>query len=336
MYLIGYGTRPELIKLFPLINEFKKEGLKFKTLFTGQHFDLINDFKDLVDPPDYTLKNVFEKNQSINSMISKIFKHSEDFLSNKSLKVIIQGDTTTSLSLGLAAFYKECKIIHIEAGLRTHNKMSPFPEEINRKLISHLADIHFCPTEQAKKNLNTEGIEKNVYTVGNTIVDSFELISSKNLETNAIKELVKSSGNYLLCTLHRRENRNKINTLWDQLNTLSEKMNIIYIKHPSISNTEERLSPKIKVIEPVNYPDIIFLIKNSKGIISDSGGLQEEVISAKKRILVCRDVTERPETITSGYGKLVGSEILENIDFLNRKKINHINDVLWFKSTITI
>ena len=117
--------------------------------------------------------------------------------------------------------------------------MSPFPEEINRKLISHLADIHFCPTEQAKKNLNTEGIEKNVYTVGNTIVDSFELISSKNLETNAIKELVKSSGNYLLCTLHRRENRNKINTLWDQLNTLSEKMNIIYIKHPSISNTEE-------------------------------------------------------------------------------------------------
>ena len=106
----------------------------------------------------------------------------------------------------------------------------------------------------------------------------------------------------------------------DQLNTLSEKMNIIYIKHPSISNTEEGLSPKIKVIEPVNYPDIIFLIKNSKGIISDSGGLQEEGL-VLKRILVCRDVTERPETITSGHGKLVGSEILENIDFLNRKKL---------------
>ncbi len=320
MYLFCFGTRPEIIKQFPVIDEMKKRGIPYETLFSGQHEDLIKDFINLVGEPTYTFKNIIEHGQSLNLLMSKILKQTATILkNNKEFKVVVQGDTSTALALALGGFQNENEVIHIEAGLRTHNMMSPFPEEANRTLISKLANIHFCPTKGSVDNLDSEGINTNVYLVGNTVVDSFELISKRSLESEYIKNLVKSNENYIVCTLHRRENRKNMEILWQELNELSENRNIIYINHPSVADAKDKLSEKVQLIEPLNYIDIVYLIKNCSGVISDSGGMQEEVLSANKNILVCRDTTERPETIESGFGKLIGTEINKNINFLDQK-----------------
>tara|TARA_X000001036_G_scaffold439928_1_gene493162 strand:- start:5694 stop:6731 length:1038 start_codon:yes stop_codon:yes gene_type:complete len=320
MYLFSFGTRPEIIKQFPLINEFKKRGIPYETLFTSQHKDLIEKFSNLIDEPTYILDGIFKKEQSLNLLVSKLLKKAESIISkNKESKIIVQGDTSSAFSVGLAGFQNNNKIIHLEAGLRTYNLKSPFPEEANRSLISKIADMHLCPTENAFLNLKNEGVSNNVYNVGNTIVDSFKFITESKLYSSDIKNLVESKKSYLLCTLHRRENREKMINLWDELNIVSQNRNIIYIKHPSVKGSSRHLSKEITQIEPLSYQDMVYLINNSDGVISDSGGIQEEVISAKKNILICRDTTERPETINSGYGKLVDKNISKNIKFLENK-----------------
>ena len=320
MYLFSFGTRPEIIKQFPLINEFKKRGIPYETLFTSQHKDLIDKFSNLIDEPTYILDGIFKKEQSLNFLVSKLIKKTESIISkNKESKIIVQGDTSSAFSVGLAGFQNNNKIIHLEAGLRTYNLKSPFPEEANRSLISKIADMHLCPTENAFLNLKNEGVSNNVYNVGNTIVDSFKFIAESKLYSSQIENLVDSKKNYLVCTLHRRENREKMIDLWDELNIVSQNRNIVYIKHPSIKGSEHYLSKEITQIEPLSYQDMVYLINNSDGVISDSGGIQEEVISAKKNILICRDTTERHETINSGYGMLVDKNISKNIKFLENK-----------------
>ena len=168
-------------------------------------------------------------------------------------------------------------------------------------------------------NLENEGISRNVFNVGNTIVDSFKFIAENKLESSQIKNLVANKNNYIVCTLHRRENREKMIDLWNELNIVSQSRNIIYINHPSVKESVNHLSKEIVQIDPLSYQDMVYLINNSNGVISDSGGIQEEVISAKKNILICRDTTERPETIESGYGLLVNKDINKNIDFLDKK-----------------
>lgn len=323
MYLFCFGTRPEIIKQFPLIEEMKKRKIPYKTLFSGQHEDLIKDFIDLVGQPNYSLENIITHGQSLNRLLSKILEKTDQLLKdNNEFKIIVQGDTSTAFALALAGFQNGNEVIHIEAGLRTHNLMSPFPEEANRTLVSKLASIHFCPTQRSVDNLAAEGVSENVYLVGNTIVDSFNLISKKNLESEKIKDLVQKNDNYIICTLHRRENKKNMDKLWEELNDLSKSRNIIYINHPSVKEAKNKLSKKVTMIDPVNYMDIVYLIENCSGVISDSGGLQEEVLSGNKNILVCRDTTERPETIESGLGRLVGTEINKNIDFLDKKNSN--------------
>ena len=323
MYLFCFGTRPEIIKQFPLIEEMKKRKIPYKTLFSGQHEDLIKDFIDLVGQPSYSFENIITHGQSLNRLVSKILEKTDKLLKdNNEFKIVVQGDTSTAFAVALAGFQNGNDIIHVEAGLRTHNLMSPFPEEANRTLVSKLASIHFCPTQRSVDNLASEGLNENVYLVGNTIVDSFNLISKKNLESDKIKNLVKTNDNYIICTLHRRENRKNMEILWEELNNLSKSRNIIYINHPSVKQAKNKLSKKVTLIEPINYIDIVYLIENCSGVISDSGGMQEEVLSANKNILVCRDTTERPETIESGLGKLVGTEINKNIEFLNKKSSN--------------
>lgn len=318
MFLVCFGTRPELIKLFPIINEFKKTKTPFKTLFTGQHKDMINDFLSLSGSPDYVLEDVMTHGQSLNYLISKIIEKSDSIMSKEDFRVIVQGDSSTSYTAALSAFNNNRPIIHIEAGLRTYNLKSPFPEEANRVMISHIADLHFCPTEKSVENLSKEGIDSNVYLVGNTIVDSFKLILNNSDISKNIKNLVSNTEDYLLATLHRRENRKKnFNDIWNQLNNISNNRKIIYIKHPSVPNVEKKLNSSIMQIDPVAYPEMLYLINESKGIISDSGGLQEEAVCAKKKILICRDTTERPETIEFGYGKLVGTSVEKNISFLD-------------------
>jgi UDP-N-acetylglucosamine 2-epimerase (non-hydrolysing) len=310
MYLFCYGTRPEMIKMFPLIDIFDKKTIPYKTLFSGQHKDLFEQFKNYLPTPDFIMETM-EKEQSLNKLSSKIFAQIDMIDLSGITYVIVQGDTTTAYILAMAAFNKKLKVVHLEAGLRTHNKYSPFPEEMNRKLISGIADIHLCPTEIAVKNLQKEGITKNVYLVGNTIVDAFKLMS------NDKKELEQST---LLVTLHRRENRDKMYILWDQLNLIAKTKKIIYIVHPSLNEAHTYLDERIIKLNGVCYEDMVELIKQSEGIITDSGGLQEEAVCAGKKVLICRETTERPETIESGWGKLVGTKILENIGFLYEKK----------------
>ena len=319
MYLVCFGTRPELIKQIPIIQKFKKEKVPFKTLFSGQHLNLIKQFLGYVDKPDYILPSVMKKDQSLNELVGKMLIKSQTILENNNFKVIVQGDSSTSSTMALSAFHNQNIVIHIEAGLRTHNKKSPFPEEVNRLNISNIADVHFCPTKQAVINLKNEGITKNVYLTGNTVVDSYQFFSKNTAPSSKINNFLTNQKNYIICTLHRRENRNRFKNFWKQLNEITIKYpqyKILYLQHPSVKDSEKNLNRNIIVMKPVSYVDMIHLIDNSSGIISDSGGIQEEVISAKKKILVCRDNTERPETIESGYGKLVNDDIVSNFNFL--------------------
>lgn len=325
MYLICYGTRPELLKLIPLVNKMKIEKKKYKVLFSGQHKDLIKDFEHLINT-DLILEDIMEHNQTLNKLVSKILIKMDEIFEKYNIEnIIIQGDTTTAYGIALSGFHNKKKVIHIEAGLRTYDKYSPFPEELNRKMISQIADIHICPTIIAVENLKKENIRENVYLCGNTIVDMYKFINSNINPSEDIKNIIKKYKKYILVTLHRRENRGKnMEKMWNDLNILSEDNNIkyIYITHPSLPDSYNKLSKNIILLEPLNYENMVYLISNCYGIISDSGGLQEEALCANKKILVCRDTTERPETINSGYGLLVKTEIKKNIDFFKMKKDN--------------
>jgi UDP-N-acetylglucosamine 2-epimerase (non-hydrolysing) len=324
MYLICFGTRPELIKLIPLINLFKKNNIVFKTLFSGQHENLIENFYKYIDKPDIILNDIMEHNQSLNKLTSKIIsKMDYIYQENNFTKIIIQGDTSTAYAISLSAFHNKLKIIHLEAGLRSNNKYSPYPEEMNRRMISQLADIHLCPTLISLNNLKKEDIIKNIYLVGNTIVDIYKYISENTNPNPEIKKIIETNKSYIIVTLHRRENRkNKIKYIWNQLNELSNNYKFVYITHPSINESKKILNDKIIKLDPLDYESMVHLITNCKGIISDSGGLQEEAVCSNKKILVCRDTTERQETINCGLGKLVDTNIINNIDFLFKDDIN--------------
>lgn len=312
MFLFCYGTRPEMIKMFPLMDKFNKNKIPYKTLFTGQHKDLFEQFKKYLPTPDFVM-DIMEKDQSLNRLTSKIFTQMDILDLSGITHIIVQGDTTTAYAMAIGAFNKKLKVVHLEAGLRTYNKYSPYPEEMNRSLISKIADIHLCPTDIAVNNLKGEGIINNVFLVGNTVVDAFKLIS------NGKKELTQPT---LLVTLHRRENRKHMKVLWDQLNIISKTKRIVYLVHPSLKEAHKYLDKRITKLDGVCYEDMVELINSSEGIITDSGGLQEEAVCAGKKVLICRDTTERPETIDYGWGKLVGVNILDNLDFLYEKKQN--------------
>ena len=326
MYLVTYGTRPELIKLFPLINKMKELGIEHKTLFTGQHEDLILEFENLTHKPDFVLENIMEHGQSINALITKIINQSQEVLNKLDCKVIVQGDAASTFAMALSGFNNNKEVIHLEAGLRTYNIQSPFPEEGFRKMISQISTTHLCPTKKSVENLKNEKILDNVYLVGNTIVDSCEYILNNGKTSIDLENVVQKNHPYYLCTLHRRENINDFKDMWSQLNEISKNNTILYIKHPSVPNAKNYLSKSIIQLDPLSYQDMIYAIKFSDGIISDSGGLQEEAICLEKNILICRDTSERPETIESGYGLLVGKKIKENIEFLENKSKKTINN----------
>jgi UDP-N-acetylglucosamine 2-epimerase (non-hydrolysing) len=329
MYLICFGTRPELIKLVPLIQKFKEKNIQFKTLFSGQHETLINDFYKYVDKPDYVFNNIMEHGQTLNELSIKILLQSNKlFLENTFSNVIVQGDTTTAYSLALTAFHFKIPVIHLEAGLRTNDKYSPFPEEINRRLISQIASIHLCPTIISIENLKKEQITNSVHLVGNTVVDIYKYIFVNTIPGSKIQDIINNCNDYIVVTLHRRENRGeKMFSMWNQLNTLSSKYKFIYITHPSLPNSKKILNnSNIMLLEPLDYESMVHLISNSKGIITDSGGLQEESVCANKRVLVCRDTTERPETINCGLGKLIDTQITENICFFDEEIIDVVEN----------
>jgi len=311
MILIAYGTRPEIIKLFPVVNELRSRRIPFRTLFTGQQTDLYEDVKELVPPPDFSFSGAFSgrgKHNTLGMSFMTICGASERLFADHDFgMVVVQGDTTTAWALAQMAFYNGIRVAHVEAGLRTFDFENPFPEELNRVLIDKLAFLNFAPTKTAAENLRKSGA-RNIRLVGNTIVDAVNYFKSS-------LSLAAETSNLVPVTLHRRENHAVMDVLFDELNGIALKnpdLELILPIHPNPNVKKHRprlTADNIKVIPPVGYPEMLGLISRARFLISDSGGLQEEATCFNKRVIIVRKVTERPEVLDIGLGVLAGSRI---------------------------
>lgn len=323
--LVVFGTRPEGIKMAPVVAALRREtSLDVKTCVTGQHREMLDQVLRLFDiKPDVDLA-IMKSGQDLTDITSTILLKLRDVLAQiKPAIILVHGDTSTTFAASLAAFYARIPVAHVEAGLRTHNKYSPFPEEINRKLTAGLTDIHFAPTENAKSNLIAEGIlETSIHVTGNTVIDALmetvkRIEASKELDNSLHREFdfLETSKKTILVTGHRRENFGQgIKDICRALIEISQRkdVQIVYPVHPNPNiqkPVEELLSqyPNIHLIPPRDYLPFIHLLKRSYIILTDSGGIQEEAPSLGKPVLVMRDTTERPEAVLAGTVKLVGT-----------------------------
>ena len=320
--IVFFGTRPEAIKLAPVIEVLTKDE-HFTTLVcsTGQHKEMLQQVVDFFSIPVHFALDVMEPNQQLAGLTAKLLvKINEILLAERPDMIMVQGDTTTTLAASLAGYYNKIKVLHIESGLRTFDKYSPFPEEINRVITSSITDFHFPPTEHARENLLAEGVavEKIVVT-GNTGIDALFLglkkIAGKIPEgITALK--LDSIKNYVLVTMHRRENHGDgIITICGAIKKIAEAANVpvIFPVHlnPNVKDVVSDLlgnHPLIHLIAPAAYPEFLWLMNNSRLILTDSGGVQEEAPSLGKPVLLLRDTTERPEAVEAGTVLKVGSD----------------------------
>ena len=329
--LLVFGTRPEAIKMAPLVKEFQKDKVNFNTkvCVTAQHREMLDQVLDLFDiKPDYDL-NLMKPGQDLYDITSNVLLGMKDVLSDFNPDIVlVHGDTTTTSSTSLAAFYQQIKVGHVEAGLRTHNIYSPFPEEANRLITGILANYHFAPTITSQNNLLKESKDsKNIIVTGNTVIDALFLAldkikNDKELESrikNQILNLnydIKEGKRIILVTGHRRENHGQgfIN-ICEALKTIAlnnRDIDIVYPVHlnPNVQKPVKEILSNISniyLIEPLQYEQFIYLMDKSYFIITDSGGVQEEAPSLGKPVLVMRDTTERPEAVTAGTVTLVGT-----------------------------
>ncbi len=318
--LIVFGTRPECIKLAPLILEAQKRSIQVETCFTGQHLEMaqpiLNYFKIT---PTYSL-NIMKSNQTLNDISKALYEKFQPVLaSGKPDYVFVQGDTTTAATVATIAFYEKVKVAHIEAGLRTYNILSPWPEEFNRRAIALVADLHFTPTETASKRLVAEGISPTqILNVGNTGIDALRIVNENSSSALPSTDLFK-----ILVTLHRRENFGaEMLSLMTALKTLCNRHPQIEITWPLHQNPHVRKAfddvfqtrpANLKLTEPLHYFDFIQAMKETDLIVSDSGGIQEEAPFLGKPVLVCRKETERIESIECGSARLIGTDAHELI-----------------------
>lgn len=327
--MIVFGTRPEVIKLAPVILELKKYSSKVKpiTVTTAQHREMLDQILKIFNlKPDYDL-NIMKSNQSLFDVASTALIKLEAILKKVNPDIIlIQGDTTTSFITGLAAYFLKIPIGHVEAGLRTHDKYHPFPEEINRRLVGAIADMHFAPTRTSFRNLIRENIEKtNIFVTGNTVIDALLMTvkRAKNFTIQSGKTSIKHikkidfGKKIILVTAHRRESFGKpFESICRAIKTLSEiysDIEIIYPVHlnPNVRKVVNRIlknRDRVHLIPPLEYQSFVELMNKSYIILTDSGGIQEEAPSLGKPVLVMRDCTERPEAIQAGIVKLVGTD----------------------------
>lgn len=324
--LLIFGTRPEAIKMAPLVLEFKSRPHLFETKIcvTAQHREMLDqvlDFFELL--PDYDL-NLMRPNQDLFTLTSDIILGLKPVLNEFCPDfVFVHGDTTTSSAAALAAFYNKCKVCHVEAGLRTSNKWSPFPEEMNRQITSRIADYHFAPTKLSESNLISENIQQdNILITGNTVIDALLFSSNKvdeykSNELDLLKDKINLNNKIVLVTGHRRENHGQgFIRICNALKSIASQMTNVEIvfpvhRNPNVKDTVSELLSGIKnvfLIEPLSYPSFVWLMKISSLIITDSGGVQEEAPSLGKHVLVMRDTTERPEALESGSVILVGTD----------------------------
>jgi len=332
--LFVFGTRPEAIKLAPVINAARaSKRLKVSICVTGQHRELLDQVLNVFNIiPDYDL-DIMVSNQSLFYSTSQILISLEKVIKKESPDLIlVQGDTTTTFVASLSAFYLGIKIGHIEAGLRTGRKNEPFPEEINRRCVSVLADIHFAPTLRAKMNLLKEGVkEDSIFVTGNTIVDALNYFVpiARQQNINQIIPLLEMNKKKILVTAHRRENFGiGIKAICLAIKRLSEEnddLQFVFPVHPNPNVAEivktllDRDNNRIITIKPLDYLTFLKLMDSCYLFISDSGGIQEEAPSLKKPILILRNVTERPEVVEAGLGKIVGTdwnEIVKEVQVL--------------------
>ncbi|PWW19737.1 non-hydrolyzing UDP-N-acetylglucosamine 2-epimerase [Chryseobacterium sp. AG844] len=324
-HLIIFGTRPEAIKMAPLVKEFlKSDDFEAKVCVTAQHREMLDQVLDFFEiKPDYDL-NLMKPNQNLYTLTADIITGLRPILEEfKPDFVYVHGDTTTTMAASIASFYAGAKVCHVEAGLRTHNKRSPFPEEINRQVAGRISDYHFAPTEQSKQNLLNENIKnENILVTGNTVIDalldSTERVStlSDNNEIDYLKSIVDSSKRLILVTGHRRENHGEgfinICEALKEIAINNPDVQVIYPVHlnPNVKEPVYKILSgidNIHLISPLAYPAFVWLMNKSYMIITDSGGVQEEAPSLGKPVLVMRDTTERPEAVDAGTVILVGT-----------------------------
>lgn len=339
-----FGTRPEAIKMAPLVKELeKRKEIESIVCVTAQHREMLDQVLKVFDiKPDYDL-NIMKQGQTLSEITSRVLLGLEEVIKEvKPNIILVHGDTTTTFAGALAAFYNNVDIGHVEAGLRTWNKYSPFPEEMNRQMVDCMTDMYFAPTEVSKNNLLIQGInEDKIYITGNTAIDAMKYTVDDNYY-NEIFDWV-GEDKLILLTAHRRENLGEpMRNIFKAVNRLVTEVpniKVVYPIHlnPNIRKIAEEVignNDKIKIIEPLEVFDFHNFINKSYLILTDSGGIQEEAPSLGKPVLVLRDTTERPEGILAGTLKLVGTNedtiynetiklLLDNNEYLKMSKANN-------------
>lgn len=328
-----FGTRPEAIKMAPLIIELSKfPEIESKVIVTAQHREMLDQVLKIFNiKPDYDL-NIMKSKQSLTSITSSVLTGLEEIFDEESPDlVLVHGDTTTTFAASLAAFYKKIKVGHVEAGLRTFDKYFPYPEEMNRKLTGQIADIHFSPTKNAKANLLREGIdENNIFITGNTVIDAMKYtVKDGYVFNNDELNKIDYSQKVIMVTAHRRENWGVgIENICRALKKILEEnkdAHIVYLVHlnPIVKDVVYKYlgeCHQVTLLPPLDINETHNLMNKCHMIMTDSGGLQEEAPHLGKPVLVLRDVTERPEAVTKGTVKLVGTDI--------KTIVNEANNIL--------
>lgn len=335
--MLIFGTRPEAIKMCPLVKEFQKHSTEFKTIVcvTGQHREMLDQVLKIFDvTPDYDL-NIMKKGQDLTDVTVRVLIGLRDvFKKCRPNMVLVHGDTTTSTAGALAAFYAQIPVGHVEAGLRTHNLYSPWPEEMNRQITGRIATFNFSPTSLSESNLKAENTMGNIYVTGNTVIDALHMVIDKlqnNEDLRKEQEHVLLNAGYdvnrlaggkklILITGHRRENFGdgfiRMVTAMKDLSEKYPKVDFVYPMHlnPNVRNTihmvfgKDLTRPNFFFIEPLQYLEFVHLMSKAYIVLTDSGGIQEEAPGLGKPVLVMRDTTERPEALKSGTVHLVGTD----------------------------
>lgn len=316
--MLVFGTRPEAIKMCPLAIELKRsEELETIVCVTGQHREMLKQVLDIFQiTPDYDL-DIMKARQTITSITVAVLEGMQALFEKvRPDVVLVHGDTTTSTAAALAAFYAKIPVGHVEAGLRTYNKYSPYPEEMNRLLTSRIADYHFAPTESNRRALAAENVTENVYVTGNTVIDAFQttIREGYTFHDQSLNELDEKE-RVILVTAHRRENLGEpLRQICEALVDICEAhpdVRVVYPMHmnPAVHETAEpilRRCPRVNIIEPLDVMDMHNMMDRSFMVMTDSGGLQEEAPHLGKPVLVLRTETERPEAVEAGTVKVVG------------------------------
>ena len=308
MILLCFGTRPEWLKIKPIIEQLDKT--QYKLLFTGQHVDLLKDIK-----PDYRI-NISEHDNRLDAVISSCMLQ---FPNGNFDKVLVQGDTASAFACALAAYNRKLKIFYLEAGLRSYNLDHPYPEEAYRQMIARISDVNLCPTNLSKLNLDNEKVNGKNIVVGNTVLDNLLSYKSKCVYSPTV-----------LVTLHRRENHHIMDKWFTEVNELAKtynKIDFVIPLHPNPNvQKHKHILSHVRVVDPLSHSQLLDILVKCRLVISDSGGLQEEGSFFNKKVIVCREVTERPEAIETGHLHICKTP--EDLPFLfaNINKNSYINE----------